>query len=162
MVEISPLVSLTINVAAFFAFAAIGGLLLYIGRSTNPERKLTLPWINLGFGTALIGVNYLIQGIFAPQVAGDPSIMISSYLLIIGGAALSFTSFAVLYTERANEADILTKRQTELKEITTRLREKFLKRELSEDELKKLDIDIVRELAEVEVKLDKLKKSRKI
>jgi hypothetical protein len=43
----------------------------------------------------------------------------------------------------------------------TRLRKKFLSRELPEEELKKLDTDIVRELAEIEVKLDKLRRRSK-
>lgn len=161
MVEISPTFTMAINFAAFAAFMAIGGLLLYLGRSMGPKKKLSFPWINLSFGTILIGVNYLVQAVFATQITGDPTITISSYLLIIGGAALSFTSFLILYMERSNELQTLKDRQDELKEITNRLRKKYLARELPEDELKKLDTDIVRELAEIEVKLDKIKRKSK-
>lgn len=161
MVEISPTLSMVINFAAFAAFIAIGGMLLYLGRSTNPQKKITFPWINLAFGTFLIGLNYLVQTVFATQISGDPIIAVSSYLLILGGAALAFTSFAILYVERSNEANSLRVRHEELKEITTRLRKKFLSRELPEEEMKRLDIDIVRELAEIEVKLDKLKRKPK-
>lgn len=161
MVEISPTLSMAINFAAFSAFIAIGGMLLYLGRSTNPQKKITFPWINLAFGTFLIGLNYLVQTVFATQISGDPIIAVSSYLLILGGTALAFTSFAILYVERSNEANSLRTRHEELKEITTRLRKKFLSRELPEEEMKRLDIDIVRELAEIEVKLGKLKRKPK-
>lgn len=155
-VELTADVVTVINLAAFFAFLLISGILVYLGRSTHAEKKVTFPWVNLAFGTVLIGINYLIQAIFATRLTGDPTITISSYLLIVGGAALSFTSFVTLYVERTHEVSSLQKRQDELKEITERLKKKFLSREIPEDEMKKLNTDIVRELAEVEVKLDKL------
>lgn len=158
MVEISPVAATAINLAAFGAFVAIGIAMLHVGRSTNPGKRISFPWVNLSFGTFLIGINYLVQAIFATQISGDPAIAISSYLLIIGGAAMLFTSFIILYTERANEANLLRQRQEELKAITRRLRKKFFARELPEDELRKLDTDIVRELAEIEVKLDKIRR----
>lgn len=161
MVEISPAFYTVINLAAFGAFVAIGGVMLYVGRTTHPEKKISFPWINLANGTFLIAVNYLIQAIFAPQTPIDSSVEISSYLLIVGGSALLFTSFVILYTERANETNVLKQRQDDLKEITTRLKKKYLSRELPEDELKKLDTDIVRELAEIEVKLDKINRKPK-
>lgn len=160
MVEISPLVSSVINFSAFGALFAIGGILLYVGKTTHIERKITLPWVNLAFGTFMIGLNYLLQAIFVTTISGNPVVAISSYLLIIGGVAMTLTSFMVLYFERANEINVLRKRHDELKEITERLRRKYLSRELPEEELRKLDTDIVRELAEIEVKLDKLKRGK--
>lgn len=162
MVDVSPTVSMAINFAAFVAFLIIGGILMYLGRTLHPDKKISLPWINLAFGTFLIGINYLIQAVFATQIIGDPSIIISSYLLIVGGAALSFTSFVILYVERSNEASVLKERQEELKEIMNRLRKRFLSRELPEENMRKIDTDIVRELAEIEVKLEKIKKGSKI
>lgn len=159
MVELSGDVTTAINLAAFVAFMVVGVLFLYIGRATSLERKLSLPWVNLFFGTSLIATNYLVQAIAFIRLSGDPVVTISSYLLVIGGAAMTFTSFLILYIDRANEANLLKKRQSELEEITKRLRNKFLKRELAEEELKKLDTDIVRELAEIEVKLDKIEKT---
>lgn len=161
MVEISPALSMAINLAAFAAFIVIGLMLLYVGKSTSHQKRITLTWINLAFGTFLIGINYLVQAVFATQISGDPVIAISSYLLIIGGAALAFTSFVILYVERSNEANVLRTRHAELKEIMVRLRKKFLSRELPEEEMKRLDIDIVRELAEIEVKLGRLKRKPK-
>jgi len=161
MVDISPTVSMAINFVAFAAFLTIGGVLLYLGRSLHPDKKISFSWINLAFGTFLIGINYLVQAIFATQISGDPTITISSYLLIIGGAALSFTSFVILYVERSNEFNVLNERQDDLKEIMERIRKKFLSRELPEEDMRKIDTDIVRELAEIEVKLDRIKKRSK-
>lgn len=158
MVEISPTLSVAINLAAFAAFVTVGIVLLYIGKTTHPEKKLSFPWVNLVFGTLLMGANYLVQAIFSTQISGDPTIAISSYLLIIGGAALSFTSFLILYVERSNEANILRERQNDLKEIMSRLRKKFLSREIPEEDIRKIDTDLVRELAEIEVKLEKIRK----
>ena len=158
MVELSSEFAMVINFVAFAAFVAIGGLLLYLGRTMGPNKKITFPWINLSFGTMLIGVNYLIQAVFATEISGDFTIAISSYLLIIGGAALSFTSFLILYVERSNEVKTLADRQDDLREIMARLKKKYLSRELPEEDLRKLDTDIVRELAEIEVKLDKIKR----
>ncbi len=161
MVEISPTLSMTINFAAFAAFIAIGGMLLHVGRSTNPQKKITLPWINLALGTVLIGLNYLVQAVFGTQISASTEIALSSYLLIIGGAALSFTSFLTLYIERSNEVNALRQRHEELHSIMKRLHKKFLSREIPEDEMKKIDTDLVRQLAEIEVKLEKLKKRTK-
>jgi threonine synthase len=95
---------------------------------------------------------------FSAQITGDPTITISSYLLIVGGSALSLTSFAMLYTERSNEANSLKQREEDLNQIMERLKKKFLNREIPEEDMRKLNTDIVRELAEIEVKLDKLNK----
>ncbi len=160
MVELSADAMVLMNLAAFLAFVVVGGLQIYMGRSTNPEKKITFPWINLAFGTFLIGVNYLMQALFPTQTSIDPTVGVSSYLLVIGGAALSLTSFIILYMERTNEARTLRERQDDLHQIMDRIRKKFLSRELPEDEMRKIDTDIVRELAEIEVKLDKLSKRR--
>lgn len=160
MVEISPAITTPINLAAFAAFIVVGAMLLHVGKSTHPEKRIGLPWINLAFGTFLIGINYLVQAVFATQISGDPTVAISSYLLIIGGSALALTSFLILYIERSNEADMLRTRHDELKAIMARLRKKFLSRELPEEDMRKIDTDIVRELAEIEVKLDKIKKPK--
>jgi len=157
---LSPEFSTVINLAASMAFFVIGALQIYVGRSSGAGNKIAFPWINMAFGTFLIGINYLIQAVFTSGTTENPTIAISSYLLILGGAALSFTSFFILYTERANEAKNLKDREEDLKEITSRLKKKFLSRELPEEEMRKLDTDIVRELAEIEVKLDKINKKR--
>lgn len=160
MVELSADAMVLMNLVAFLAFVVVGGLQIYMGRSTNPEKKITFPWINLAFGTFLIGVNYPMQALFPTQTSIDPTVGVSSYLLVIGGAALSLTSFIILYMERTNEARTLRERQDDLHQIMDRIRKKFLSRELPEDEMRKIDTDIVRELAEIEVKLDKLSKRR--
>lgn len=160
MVELSGDAMVLMNLAAFVAFVVVGGLQIYMGRSTSPQRKITFPWINLALGTFMIGINYLIQAIFPAQTAVDPTIGISSYLLVIGGAALSFTSFLILYMERSNEAKTLRDRQDDLHQIMDRIRKKFLSRELPEDEMRKIDTDLVRELAEIEVKLDKINRKK--
>jgi hypothetical protein len=160
MIEVSPEFNTVINLAASLAFFVIGALQIYVGRSSGADKKITFPWVNMAFGTFLIGINYLIQAVFTSGSTENPTITISSYLLILGGAALSFTSFFILYTERANEAKNLRDREDDLKEITSRLKKKFLSRELPEDEMRKLDTDIVRELAEIEVKLEKINKRK--
>ena len=158
MVELSSTFIVIINLGAFVAFATIGFLFLYIGKSTDTGRKLTMPWINLFFGIILIGLNYLIQAVFPSQILVDSTITISSYLLIISGAAITFTSFVILYTQRSNEIGNLQKRHNELTSITHKLQKKFMSRQLPEDEMKRLNTGIVKELAEIEVKLDELKK----
>jgi hypothetical protein len=161
MIDVSPDAVTAMNLAAFAAFSIIGGLQIYVGRSSSRAGKgFSFPWINMSFGTFLIGLNYLIQAIFTSGVTDNPTITISSYLLILGGAALSFTSFFILYTESSDETRKLKEREEELKEIMDRLKKKFLSRELPEEEMKKLDTDIVRELAEIEVKLDKINRNK--
>jgi hypothetical protein len=160
MVDITPEFNTTINFAAFLAFFIVGGLQIYAGRSTHPEKKVTFAWVNLSFGTFLLGFNYLMQALFVTELPSNPAITISSYLLVMGGAALSFTSFLMLYMESSDEAKRLRERQEDLQEITARLKKKYLSRELPEDEMKRLDTDIVKELAEIEVKLDKINRKK--
>ncbi len=146
-----------INFITFGAFVFLAAVLIYLGRSTDPKKKITMPWVNLSFGVLLTGVGYLVQAGRLLQYFTEDITIVSSYLLILVGALLIFASFSLLYTERTAELNNLKKRHDQIRKIMNRLKQKYFARELPEEDLKKMYSELIREMTEIEVKLGETK-----
>ena len=146
------------SVATFATFVLLGGILIYLGRSTDPEKKIKLPWINLALGVVMSGAGFFLESTRLLQYLVEDTIILSAFLLIITGTVLTFISITILYTSRTTELSILRDREDHIKKIMKKLRDKYFARELEEDELKKMHADLVKEMAEIEVRLGEIKK----
>lgn len=149
---------LIINLATFLSFIFLGGVLIYLGRSADPEKKLKLPWINLALGVLMSGSGFFLQSMQVVKYLVEDFILISAFLLIITGAILTFISITLLYRERTIELGSLKQRHDEIKKIMKKLRDKYFERELDEGDLKKMHADLVKEMTEIEVRLGEMKK----
>ena len=154
-----------VNLFVFILFIFISIFLLYIGKNINSKKKITLPWINLSIGIFLIALEHIINPINFPNTPIINLLLINLYLvdfteilLIVIGSIITIISFILIYKENSNQILNLNERHEELHNITKKLKQKFMSREIPEEELKKINIGIVKELTEIEVKLDKLKK----
>src|SRR3990170_6035011 len=124
------------DVLTFSSFVFISAMLIYLGRSTHPNKKITLPWVSLSLGVLLFGLPYALEVTVFSERLSEVSTFIPSYFFILIGALMTFTSFTALYLQRVNEVSSLNKRQEEIRAIMERLKERYLKRELSEADLK--------------------------
>jgi len=150
------------NIVTFPAFIFLSVVLLYLGRSTNPEKRITLPWIFMSLGVFLMGVPYLLEiAVFYEKIT-EITVFAPSYFFILVGAMMTFTSFAALYSQRVNDINSLKKREKELRLIMRGLKERYLKRELSETDLRKMYPDFIKELTEIEVRLKEMERKSSI
>lgn len=159
MVLITEEMSLLINGVTFFSFVFLAGVVIHLGRSTSSQNKITLPWVNLALGIILIGLGYLTQTSRMVNLEKDLFYFVS-FLAMMIGSMLTFASFAMLYTQKVDEVNRLSKRENEIKLIMKKLREKYFKREIPEDDLKKMHADLIKELTEIEVRLSEIKKKK--
>lgn len=139
----------------------MAGFLLYIGKYMNIQRKITLPWIILSIGFLFSSLNLFIEiiGLVSNNYI-IPRPVLWYIFNTIGSIAL-IVGFAAIMTERQLEISILRKRQMEIKDIMQFLKEQYYKKEISEDDLRKLYTNLVEQLAEIEVRIKRLGKDRK-
>lgn len=156
MATIEANAAIVINLITYFSNVMLAVLLLYLGKTTDFQKKIRPSWILLSMGIIVSATSYIFQifdviGILRPGVG-----FISSHIIMLVGTALAFSSFTSLYISRINEINFLRKRHKEIKKIMDRLKKKYLGRELPEKELRKLSTDLIKELVEIEVKLKEL------
>jgi hypothetical protein len=158
---LSQQTSLFIDLFIFFAYVIAAGFIIYIGRKINYEKKITLSWIVLATGFLFISVNLLIEVtglIIGSYITTKPVIW---YLINMLGSIFILIGFAMSLFEKIVDISILKKRKIEIRQIMDYLDEKYRKRELTEEDLRKMYSKMVEELAEVEVKLKGLEKKKK-
>jgi hypothetical protein len=158
---LSQQTSLFIDLFIFFAYVIAAGFIIYIGRKINYEKKITLSWIVLATGFLFISVNLLIEVaglIIGSYTTTKPVVW---YLINMLGSIFILIGFAMSLFEKIVDISILKKRKIEIRQIMDYLDEKYRKRELTEEDLRKIYSKMVEELAEVEVKLKGLQKKKK-
>jgi len=158
---LSQQASLFIDLFIFFAYVIASTFIIYIGRKINYEKKITLSWIVLATGFLFISVNLLIE--VAGLIVGSYTTTkpVFWYLINMLGSIFILIGFAMSLFEKIVDISILKKRKIEIRQIMDYLDEKYRKRELTEEDLRKMYSKMVEELAEVEVKLKGLEKKKK-
>lgn len=154
-------IALFVDLFIFFSYTVMVSFLLYIGKFVSSEKKITLPWIIISVGLLFISMNIFVEIV---------SIITETYIIprpilwyafnSIGSIAL-IVGFASVMAERQAELGKLRKRQLEIKDIMQYLKELYYKKELSEEDLRRLYADLVEQLAEIEVKIRRLEKEKK-
>lgn len=144
------------NSIVFVAFVFIAFMILYLGRKTDPKKKIKLAWVDLSLGVIMAGITFPIQigvalGTFTEEIG-----FVTSCILMLTGASLAFTSFLIVYLERIDEINFLKKRQKEITMVMKKLRHRYFRKEISEEQLRKMYADFIKELTEIEVKLKEM------
>jgi len=144
---------LLVNFFTFYAMIGIGIVLLVIGKYYSSMQKLTISWVLLAIGVVTAALRSLIDILIMSnsqlaQYIGvwNPIFGLMGSLLVVGG-------LISLSLEKTIETTTLRRRQQEIKLILDNLRQKYLKKEISEEDLKKLNADLKKEIAEIEVRL---------
>jgi hypothetical protein len=157
----SQQLALFIDLFVFFSYIVMASFLIYVGKIVSYQKKLTLPWILIAGGLLFISLNIFVEIVgTVTQSYITPRPVLWYAFNIVGSIAL-ITGFASVMVERQVEISNLRKRQLEIKDIMQYLKEQYYKKELGEDELRKLYADLVEQLAEIEVKIKRLETERK-
>jgi hypothetical protein len=135
-----------INFASFIGLSFASLLIFYFGRLSNPKRQVSLNIFALSLGLEFIALSHLFRVEIEPFA---PTFIIITSL--IGVILTLLGSVTVLY--HAYEISYLKKRYEELKMMIETLREKYFKQEISEEDLKAVYANILKDLTEIEVKL---------
>jgi len=126
MVYLLTSASIIFNVVTFPAFVFLSGTLLYLGRTTNPEKRITMPWISLSLGVFLMGVPYLLEVAVFFEKLTEVDVFVPSYFFVLVGALMTFTSFTLLYIERISEIKSLRKEREDFKQRLRQIEKRLI------------------------------------
>ncbi len=137
-----------INLLAFVGLTVATYTVFYFGRSTA-SRGISINLFTLSLGINLIGLSHLFRILLDASTQPLVSITVGA------GALFMSTGIIWVFYEKRNEVERLKKRGEEINSIISKLKDKYLEQGLSEEDLKASYSSLLRELAEIEVKLAK-------
>lgn len=150
VVNLGNIVNFTVFLGLTFATYTV----FYFSSKMNTGKGITMSIFILSLGINLIGLSHL----FRSWEGGVQSPFVTTTLTI--GSIFTFFGVITTFREKAAEITSLRKRQEEIKSIMNTLKEKYYSEEISEEELKSLHTSLLKELAEIEVKLNEEIKER--
>lgn len=153
MVEFS--IANFVNVVAFLGLTVATYTIFYFGRAINPK-GFSINLFTLALGINLIGLSHLFR------IWLDPPTSPIITLTVASGAIFTATGVIWAFYEHGMEISTLKRRQEEIKSIIAKLKEKYYKQEISENELEDAYSNLLEELTEIEVKLREVKKKKNI
>lgn len=145
-------VTTVVNLLAFLGLTVATYTIFYLGRMMNPNKGIGVNLFTLALGINFIGLSHLFR--IWLDVSTSPLVLI---LVAIGSVLMSSGVIWVFY-EKGREIYNLKKQEKEVKSVIANLKEKYYKQELSEEELKYVYSSLLKELAEIEVKLGEKRK----
>ena len=154
-------VALFVDLFILCSYVVMAGFFLYVGKTVNVEKKITLPWIVIAIGLLFTSLNLFVEIVGTTTGVYVLPRPILWYIFNAIGSVALIAGFASAMAERQLELGILKKRQVEIKDIMQYLKERYYKKELSEEELRKLYADLIHQSAEIEVKIKGLRKEKK-
>jgi uncharacterized membrane protein len=137
-----------VNIFAFVGMTITAYAIFYVARSIK-QKNVGLNLVMLALGINFIGMSYLFRVWF-----GDSAFPFEMSLVGFGSLLLSIGVIWVFY-EKGMEVQNLKRRENDIRGTIERLKEKYYRREISEEELESMHTDMLKELAEIEVKLSK-------
>lgn len=136
-----------VNIVVFIGLTLATYTVFYFSSKMSPGKKIGMNIFMLSLGINLIGLSHL----FRLWEAGVQSPFITTTLTV--GSIFTFFGIVTVFHEKTVEMTGLRKRQEEIKSIISALKEKYYQQEISEEELKSVHTSLLKELAEIEVKL---------
>ena len=137
-----------VNILAFIGLTIATYTIFIFGRSLDQGKGIRINLFTLALGINLIGLSHLFR-VFLDSTTSP--IILSTIGL---GALFMSTGVIWVFYERSREVSRLQKREFEIKSIIARLKDKYYQQELSEEDLKTAYSGLLRELAEIEVRLN--------
>jgi len=140
-----------VNLFAFLGLTIVTYTIFYFTKISN-QKGISLNLFTLALGINLIGLSHLFR--IWLDASTSPLIIIT----VAAGAVFLSTGVIWVFYEKGMEISNLRRREEEIKSVITRLKNKYYKQELSEEDLKSAYFGLIRELAEIEVKLSEKRK----
>ncbi len=137
-----------INLLAFAGLTIATYTIFYFGKTMNlSTRGVSFSLFTLALGINFIGLSHLFR--IWLDVSASPLILIT----VAAGAVFLSIGVVWVFYEKSMETSNLKKREEEIKQIIFNLKQKYYQQEMSEEDLKTAYSGLLRELAEIEVKL---------
>lgn len=136
-----------VNLLAFLGLTIATYTIFYFSRKLNQASGVSLNLFTLALGINLIGLSHLFR--IWLDASTSPLIIIT----VATGAVFLAAGVIWVFYEKGTEISNLRRRETVIKAVITKLKDKYYQQELSEDDLKSAYSGLLRELAEIEVRL---------
>jgi len=137
-----------LHYTVFVSLTVTALIILYIGKISNLSKQGSISTFILSLGIVLISFAHLLRGdteTLLPRSVTSTSFA-GSILTLFGTVILSYEVY---------KKNRLIMKYNEIKAIISNLKEKYYKQEISEEDLKQSHADLLRELAGLEVKLER-------
>lgn len=146
-----------INIVIFLSLGLSGYVVFYFAQKANPQNPVTLSIFALSFGLNLIGLSQLFR------IGSESFLPFFILFPALAGSILTLLGIYLVLRQRSSPMMYWKKRHEELQSIIKNLKDKYYKQEISEDELKSVHSSLLKELAELEVKMkENVKKEPKL
>jgi uncharacterized membrane protein len=140
-----------VNLGVFFGLSISSYAMLYFSQKASLEKRVTSSVFTLALGLNMIGLSSLFR------IGIEKFLPIFNIITASLGTVCSLVGVVMVFYERAYKVKDIKSRYEEVKAIISNLKEKYYKQEISEEDLKSTNASLLRELAELEVKLKKKK-----
>lgn len=140
-----------VNFLTFLGLSLSAYVIFYLTKGLDPDKQVTTNIFMLAIGLNLIGLSHLFR--VWSEVA-LPTFIVTTLLL---GTLMTFGGIVTTFYEKKIEARSLKRKSKEIKAVISFLKNKYYKQELSAEELKSLYAQLLKELAETEVKMRRKK-----
>jgi len=140
-----------INLLAFIGLTIATYTIFYFGKTMSPK-GIGTNLFTLALGINLIGLSHLFR--IWLDILTSPLVLI----LVATGAMFLSTGIIWVVYEKSMEINNLKKREREINSTIAKLKEKYYQKELSEEDLKVLYSNLMKELTEIEVGLTERRK----
>ncbi len=136
-----------VNLGVFFGLSLSSYVMLYFSQKASLEKQVTSSVFTLAMGLNLIGLSSLFR------IGTEYSLPVFNLVTASLGTVFAFAGVIMVFYERSYKVGDIKKRYDEVKAVISNLKEKYYKQEISEEDLKSVHSSLLKELAELEVKL---------
>jgi len=138
-----------VNLGVFFGLGLSSYIMLFLSQKASLEKKITSSVFTLSLGLNLIGLSSLFR------IGIEHYLPIFNIITASVGTVCAFVGVIMVFYERAYKLKAIESRYEEVKSMISNLKEKYYKQEISEEDLRFTHASLLKELAELEVKLKK-------
>ena len=138
------------NIAIFFGLGLSSYVIFYFSQKANPD-KITASIFTLAFGLNMIGLSSLFR------IGIETTLPLFIILSALVGALLTFAGVVLTFRQKSAQIENLKKRHEELEAVISNLKDRYYKQEISEEDLRTVHSSLLKELAELEVKMKQSK-----
>lgn len=144
-----------VNLGVFFGLSVSSYIMFYFSQKGSTEKQISPSVLTLALGLNLIGLSNLFR------IGIENTLPFFNIITASLGTLFSFAGVIMVFYEKSYKIRDIKRRYEEVKAVIKNLKEKYYKQEISEEDLKTVHSNLLKELAELEVKLkEKGKKSR--
>ncbi len=140
------------------SYLLVSLILVYTARKMRVGRSI-FPWLFLSIGIVTVSLDH---GVVILQLFGHHSGPLTEFIpyqhFAVLGSLLVYIGAVLIFVDRVVEISALKKEYGEVRRIIEKLKKKYVSREITYEEFKKIYPNLVERLTELEVKIEGLQK----